>query len=79
MNIMTGVYCFDTYIKYVREKGVKVLLQMHDEILFQLGENEESFINQILTESIKKVNAELTLNVPLDISMDFGKSYADVH
>ena len=79
LNQGTGVYCFDTYIKYVREAGIKVSLQMHDEILFKTREEDKELIKIKLNSSIKKVNEEIKLNVPLGISMDFGQNYADCH
>ena len=52
---------------------------MHDEILFRLKKGTEEEITNKLNESIKEVNAEVKLNVPLGISMDYGNSYADCH
>jgi len=79
LNQGTGVYCFDTYIKYVRQKGIKISLQMHDEILFRLKKGTEAEVTEKLNEAIKEVNNEIKLNVPLGISMDYGNSYADCH
>jgi DNA polymerase I-like protein with 3'-5' exonuclease and polymerase domains len=79
LNQGTGVYCFDSYIRKVREKGVKVSLQMHDEILFRLAEGSKEEISEKLKTSIAEVNEEIKLNVPLGISMDFGYNYAACH
>jgi hypothetical protein len=81
LNQGTGVYCFDMYIKHVREKGIKISLQMHDEILFRLSTNpkEKEKVIDKLQASIREVNEEVKLNVPLGISMDFGHNYADCH
>ena len=76
---MTGVYCFDRYIKYVRDYGIKISLQMHDEILFKTTEAEKEIIKFRLKTAIEFVNQEIKLNVPLAISTDFGKSYAACH
>ena len=79
LNQGTGVYCFDTYVKYVRQQGIKISLQMHDEILFKTTEAQKEEVKLKLNEAIKKVNDEIKLNIPLGISMDFGKNYADCH
>lgn len=79
LNQGTGVYCFDMYIKYVRQKGIKISLQMHDEILFRIKDSAKENIKILLNQAIEQVNAEIKLNVPLGISMDFGHSYADCH
>jgi DNA polymerase I-like protein with 3'-5' exonuclease and polymerase domains len=81
LNQGTGVYCFDMYIKKVREKGIKISLQMHDEILFRLSDDpksKERIIDNLQT-SIREVNEEIKLNIPLGISIDFGYNYADCH
>jgi hypothetical protein len=81
LNQGTGVYCFDRYIKYVREKGIKISLQMHDEILFRISKDSSRRVDVAnhLQDSIKSVNDEIKLNVPLGISMDFGANYAECH
>lgn len=81
LNQGTGVYCFDMFIQEVRKRGIKISLQMHDEILFRL-EDSKYFKEQtegILKQAIKSVNDQVKLNVPLGISMDFGYNYADCH
>lgn len=79
LNQGTGVYCFDTYVKYVRKQGIKLSLQMHDEILFKTLEAEKEDIKVKLNHAIKQVNEEVKLNIPLGISIDFGINYADCH
>lgn len=79
LNQGTGVYCFDRYIKYVRQQGIKISLQMHDEILFKTEEAYKTIVKYKLDNAIRMVNEELQLNVPLGISADFGHNYADCH
>lgn len=79
LNQGTGVYCFDLFVRCVRKRGIKVCLQMHDEILFKTTEKDKTKVEQLLNEAIEEVNNIIRLNVPLGISMEFGKSYAAVH
>lgn len=79
LNQGSGVYCFDSYVKKVREKGIKISMQYHDEILFYLNENEVENISQKLDKSIEEVNKELQLNIELGISKDFGNNYSETH
>lgn len=81
LNQGTGVWCFDNYVREVRSRGIKISLQMHDEILFRMPNNaqDRKIIVTRLEESIKSVNEQVKLNVPLGISMDFGHNYADCH
>ena len=55
------------------------MFQYHDEIAFHLKEFEQDIVKKKLLDSIEKVNKTVKLNVPLGVSVDFGKTYADVH
>jgi DNA polymerase III epsilon subunit-like protein len=79
LNQGTGVYCFDLWVRQVRSRGIKIMLQYHDEIAFCLLAGREQEIERILLESIEQVNENLKLNVPLGVSVDFGNNYAEIH
>ena len=79
LNQSSGVFCFDMYILAARKKGIKISLQMHDEILFNLYEKDKDAVSKLLKDCITEVNEKVKLNVPLNISMDYGHSYADCH
>lgn len=81
LNQGTGVFVFDSWVKEVRKYNIKICLQYHDEILTKLQDTpEEKEKTKIkLRNAINKVNENLKLNVNFDISIDFGKSYADCH
>jgi hypothetical protein len=79
LNQSTGVFCFDTYLKYVVDNGPPIIGQMHDEwiALVKIGNRER--LKAHVNKAIRKVNEELGLNVELKVGLDFGKSYADIH
>lgn len=81
LNQSTGVYCFDRYLMEVRKRGVKISFQYHDEwmAIFSRNEFTEDNIRNIIDESIKIVNSNLNLNVPLGSSADFGLNYSQIH
>jgi len=79
VKILTGVYCFDQWIKRVRKKGIIINLQMHDEILFSIKKRSKEEVERMLREAIEETNNFLKLNVPLNISIEFGDNYAEVH
>lgn len=79
LNQGTGVYCFDTWVKYLRRRNVKLCGQFHDEICSWFREEGKDEVKGKLLESIKDTNEELKLNVELSISIDFGKNYAETH
>lgn len=79
LNQGTGVFCFDCWVREMRNRGVKMSLQYHDEVGFPLLKDEKDKILRIKEESIRSVNKLLNLNVPLGASADFGNTYADIH
>ncbi len=79
LNQGTGVYCFDTWVRFVRNQGIKIALQYHDEIGFPFLKDQVEQVKEKLTLAIKQTNDLLKLNVPLGISIDIGTNYADTH
>lgn len=77
INQSTAVYCFDTWAKYIRQAGIKIAFQIHDELSFEFEEGMD--VKVIVREAIKKTNEELKLNVVIGCSVDIGKRYTDVH
>lgn len=79
LNQGTGVYAFDTNIKYIRKRGIRMCGQFHDEHAEPVLKGREEEHRALLEAAIADTNEELKLNVPLGISVDFGHSYADIH
>jgi len=79
LNQGTGVYCFDTHIRNVRQQGIKISLQYHDEIGFTFLKTEQQQVKDKLNKAIAITNEVLKLNVPLGISIDIGNNYAESH
>lgn len=79
LNQGTGVYCFDLWVREVRLKGIKIMFQYHDEIAFHLKESEQEVVREKLLKAIEEVNSKVKLNVPLGVSVDFGKDYSKIH
>ena len=79
LNQGTGVYCFDSWVRLCRAKGIKTIGQFHDEVIALVKEGEEIETAMNMEYSIQELNAELNLNVPLGVDAQFGDSYADIH
>ncbi len=79
LNQGTGVYCFDMWVREVRAKGLKIMLQYHDEIVLFLSLDYQAKVKKILEEAIVTVNKKLSLNVPLGVDVQFGANYAEIH
>lgn len=78
-NQGTGVYCFDTWIKEFRKVRPQLTMQMHDEVGIEIREGSRDKAEKLLRDAIDRTNEKLKLNVKLDVSVQFGKSYADIH
>ena len=79
LNQGTGVYCFDTWIKHFRKKRKQLTGQMHDECILTIKEGYRDKAEKLLREAIANTNEELKLNIQLDIDVQFGKNYAEIH
>lgn len=73
----TAVYVFDTWLKSIREKGIKISYQCHDEWLANIEDKEKT--KEIINTCIEELNNKLKLNVLIKCSIDFGENYASVH
>ena len=76
-----GTYIFDMWLYNMRSEGIIPALQYHDEKLsyLKIMDGERERIEKILKESVAKVNRQLALNREMDVDVQFGTTYADVH
>ena len=79
LNQGTGVYCFDSWIKEFRKVRSQLTGQFHDEIIACIKIGYEQKYEKILRDAIARVNSRLNLNIKLDIDVQFGKTYAEIH
>lgn len=79
LNQGSGVFIFDCWLLHMRRAGLKVSLQMHDEVLLYVEKGQEEETKRVIEESMEKVNKSLKLNVTVGVDVQFGESYAGVH
>ena len=79
LNQGTGVYCFDSWVREMCERGVQPIGQFHDEIISLVKLGDEQKTKEILMESIRAVNTSLKLNRDLDADVQFGSNYSEIH
>lgn len=61
--------------KYEHDENINMLLQIHDELYFEI---KEEFIEEI-TKNIKNIMETIfILNVPLSVSLAVGDSWQDL-
>ncbi len=60
------------------ERGMKsrLLLQVHDELIFEVPENEVEQMEILVRETMESV---ITLDIPLRVSVDIGKCWGEMH
>ncbi|MNV79603.1 DNA polymerase I [compost metagenome] len=79
LNQGTGVYCFDKWIMEFRKRRPQLTGQVHDEVVLTVKKGYREEVIKLLKEAIAVVNEELKLNRELDVDVQFGQSYADIH
>lgn len=72
-------YVFDLWVQIFRAKRDQLTAQFHDEVVLclKIGHREEC--ERLLRDSIEEANRQLQLNRKLDIDVQFGKRYSDIH
>lgn len=83
LNQGTGVYVFDSWLMKVRErlalKGIKVIMQYHDELLLVCKKEDKIEVESIIKKAMEDTNDLIKLNVRIEVSVDWGKNYAECH
>ncbi len=54
----------------------RMLLQVHDELLFEVSIEEKNKVKKLIKEEMEKV---VELHVPLKVDIDIGKNWAEAH
>jgi len=75
----TASYVFDTWVRYIRQDGAKVIGQFHDEIIVLVKEGYRDQVTSYFKRCIDQTNNQLKLNRDLGIDIQFGKNYSEIH
>ncbi len=79
LNQGTGVFCFDTWVREVTKFELWPVGQFHDEIILDSPEEKVEEHKEILLIAVGKTNNKLKLNRELDVGIQDGYTYADIH
>jgi len=79
LNQGTGVFCFDTWIAFYSSRRPDILGQFHDETINPVKIGKEEDHEATLRWAIAMTNKKLKLNIDLDIDVQFGSNYAQIH
>jgi DNA polymerase-1 len=61
---------------YKENFKTRMLLQGHDELLFEVPENERSSVEQLVREEMENA---VKLDVPLKVDIGAGRNWAEAH
>lgn len=79
LNQGTGVWCFDNWIREILSVRPQLTGQFHDEIIIEIKKGAEDKCKKLLKDAIERVNNKLKLNLKLDVDVQFGFRYSEVH
>lgn len=79
LNQGTGAYCFDQWVAYYLTQRPNIVGQFHDESINVVKRGEEAQHEHVLKWAIRKVNEKLKLNINLDVDVQFGSRYSEIH
>lgn len=83
LNQSTGVFCFDTWVRCLRTESNgeydTIIGQFHDEVIGRYPKEKQEDVRKFYKECIKKANEILRLNRELDVDVQFGKDYSEIH
>lgn len=79
LNQGTGSYCFDIWLGFVLRETESLIGQFHDEHIFLIKKGNREYAEKILRQAIEKTNKVLKLNRDMDIDVQFGNNYGEIH
>lgn len=79
LNQGTGVYCFDTWVSKLKVGGPPIIGQMHDEVIALIRVGLRDKCTKFFRKAIYATNEQLKLNRELDIDIQFGNNYSEIH
>jgi len=79
LNQGTGSFCFDMWVAFIIKERPQLTGQFHDEVILEIKPEEKDEVTSILKRSINKVNDFLELRRKLDVDVQFGENYGQIH
>lgn len=72
-------FVFDMWVMNFRRKRPQLTAQFHDEVVIEIKKGHREGAEKLLRDAIKELNELLKLNRELDIDVQFGDRYSDIH
>ena len=74
-----GTYLFDMWVAFILEDRLQITANFHDEIVLEVREGNRDKCEALLNKAIQKVNSVLQLNRNLEVDIQFGSNYSEIH
>jgi DNA polymerase-1 len=74
-----GSFIHVLWCKNMRQLGVKVRANFHDECVIVCKSGDEDRVSDLLLQAIDKTNKQARLKVPVKIDIQVGKNYGQIH
>ena len=75
----TGTYLFDMWVGFILKEREQLTANFHDEIILEVKKGNRDKCVKLLENSIQKVNSMLKLNRELQVDVQFGNNYSEIH
>lgn len=77
----TASFVFDVWVGFLRQRGIKLIAQFHDEKVSRHKDTpkERDEVEEIHFSCIEDLNQLLRLNRKLDVDVQFGYRYSEIH
>jgi len=75
----TAAYTFDVWVRFVLEQREQLTAQFHDELVLCIRKGNREECTKMLRQTINQTNEFLKLNRELDIGIQYGDNYAQIH
>jgi len=75
----TGTYLFDMWVGFILKEREQLTANFHDEIILEVKKGNRDKCVKLLENSIQTVNRMLKLNRELQVDVQFGNNYSEIH
>lgn len=79
LNQGTGVFAFDTWVKFTLQRRKQLTATFHDEQVLEIKQGNREKAIKLLRDAMEDTNNKLKLNIELKCDTAFGPRYSSIH
>ena len=72
-------YLFDAWVGFILKEREQLTANFHDEIVLEIKKGNRDKCKKLLEKAVQKVNSMLSLNRELQVDVQFGNNYSEIH